>query len=309
MGIETITVIGENGTIGAQVAGLLAAFLRAKVYCVSRTMEKSLSGIERAVKSVRADSIRPLLVPETFDHLGVCIQNSDWEFESVAEDYQTKLEVNKMIATLRQPGTIVSTGTSGLSISKLSEAFDKEGKSLYFGTHFFNPPYALPLLEFVTTEKSDPFVANQLVQLLEDKVLRKVVRVKDKAGFLGNRIGFIFMNEVAQYAEKYQDRGGVDYMDAILGCFTGRAMPPLTTVDFVGLDVHQAIINHLHEEEPDFFGVEQSLPPFLLKLLSEKKYGRKAGEGFYKMNEVKQQLVYDISSGQYRPLRDYRLNG
>ena len=73
-------------------------------------MEKSLSGIERVVKSVRADSIRPLLVPVLFERLDACIQETDWVFESVAEDYQAKLEINNLIASYRQPGTIVSTG-------------------------------------------------------------------------------------------------------------------------------------------------------------------------------------------------------
>lgn len=298
--INSITVIGANGTIGSQVAGLLAAFCNAKVFLVCRTYEKSAQAIEKAMKSVRADSIKSFLIPKTYDELGDCIQSSDWVFESVVEDMKTKLDVNKVIAKYRKPGTIVSTGTSGLSVEVLAAAFDEEGKALYFGTHFFNPPYSLPLLEFVTTDCNNKAVSKELVEYLQTVVRRKVICVKDKAGFLGNRIGFLFMNKVAQYAETYKDRGGIDYIDSILGCFTGRAMPPLETIDFVGLDVHKAIVDHLHECEPAFYSTEQVVPSYILNLIQEGRVGRKVGAGLFNKDRV-----YDITSGTYRQRKDY----
>jgi 3-hydroxyacyl-CoA dehydrogenase len=187
--------------------------------------------------------------------------------------------------------------------------YDDEGRSLFFGTHFFNPPYSLPFLEFVETRWSDKRVADDFFSYLENTVLRKAIHVKDRAAFLGNRIGFIFMNEAAQFADLYKDRGGIDYMDSILGSFTGRAMAPLTTVDFVGIDTHQAIVEHLHACEPDFFGAECIVPDYVSRLVEDGRVGKKAGVGFFKQEYdekgKKRSLVYDIASDSYRPYRTY----
>lgn len=304
MVIHEISVIGANGTIGSQVAGLLAAFCQTKVYLVCRTLEKAIKSKELAIKSVRSDSISSLLVPSTYQDLEKCISSSDWVFESVSEDFNTKKETHLLISKYRKPGTLVSTGTSGLSVESLAEIYDDEGRSLFFGTHFFNPPYNLPFLEFVTTKWTDYSVSDAFFNYLEQTVLRKAIHVKDRAAFLGNRIGFIFLNEVAQFAELYKDRGGIDYMDAILGPFTGRAMAPLATVDFVGIDTHKAIVEHLHSLEPDFFGSECIVPPYIEKLVKEGCLGRKTGGGFFKhefdINSKVRELVYDISSDCYR---------
>jgi len=311
MKINNICVLGANGTIGSQIAGLLAAFCDAKVYLVSRTMEKSIKAKELAVKSVRADAIAPLLIPKTYQDAEECIGSSDWVFESVPEDLAIKEETHRMIARYRKPGTLVSTGTSGLSIGTLASLYDDEGRSLFFGTHFFNPPYSLPFLEFVETRWSDKSVADGLFSYLENTVLRKAIHVKDRAAFLGNRIGFIFMNEVAQFADLYKDRGGIDYMDAILGPFTGRAMAPLATVDFVGIDTHKAIMEHLHACEPDFFSTECIVPDYVSRLVEDGRVGKKAGAGFFKQEYDgtgrRRSLVYDIASDSYRPYKAYAL--
>ena len=117
------------------------------------------------------------------------------------------------------------------------------------------------------------------------------------------------MNEALQYAEKYQDNGGIDYMDAILGPFTGRTMPPITTADFVGLDVHKAIVDNLYENTDDYVHDRFVLPDYVQKLIDAKKLGRKSGEGLYKMvkndSGDKRLLVYDIKSGIYRDAIPY----
>lgn len=309
MKVKCITIIGANGTVGAQVAGLLAAFCEAEVYLISRTIEKSMAAVENAVKSVRADSIRPILIPKTYQDLEECVSHSDWVFESVAEDLAIKQDINKLIALARRPGTIVSTGTSGISVETLASVFDEEARSLYFGTHFFNPPYSLPFLEFTKTKWSDRQIAEEFFAYLETTVLRKAIHTRDRAAFLGNRIGFLFLNEVAQFAQIYKDRGGIDYMDAILGSFTGRSMAPLNTIDFVGLDIHKAILDNIHDCEPEFYSAEQILPSYIDQLILEGKLGRKAGEGLFKMEYTvdgqKRKTVYDIATASYRPVKQY----
>lgn len=307
--INTVTVIGANGAMGAAVAGIFASFGNVKVYMVSRTLNKSLEGIEKAIESVRADSIRDHLIPKTFDDLAQCIVESDWIFESVAEDYEVKNEVNSIISRYRKPGTIVSTGTSGLSIEKLKESFDMEGQSLYFVTHFFNPPYSLPLCELVPSEQSDKEVTYLLKDYLEKVLIRKVVVLKDAPAFLANRVGFQFMNEALQFAQLYQDRGGIDYIDAILGPFTGRGMAPLVTVDFIGLDVYKAITDNLFYNTTDCYNDSFQLPDYINTLIKEKRLGRKCGQGLYKLERdstgKKHIYVYDIQSHSYRSQIQY----
>ena len=112
------------------------------------------------------------------------------------------------------------------------------------------------------------------------------------------------MNEALQYAEKYKNNGGIDYIDAILGRYTGRNMKPLETIDFVGLDVHKAIVDNVFtntkENDKDSF----KLPEFCNKLVQEGKIGIKQGGGLYKIENEKK-LVYDVKTMQYREVIDY----
>lgn len=215
-----------------------------------------------------------------------------------------KNEVNKIISKHRRPGTIVSTGTSGLSIEKLKESFDKEGQSLYFVTHFFNPPYNLPLCELIPNENSDKEVLVALRAYLEQVLFRKVVVLKDAPAFLANRIGFQFLNEALQFAELYRDRGGIDYIDSILGPFTGRGMAPLVTVDFIGLDIYKAITDNLFTNSHDMYNSSFRLPEFIELLIKGNKLGRKCGQGLYKLERdstgKKHIYVYDIETKNYR---------
>jgi 3-hydroxyacyl-CoA dehydrogenase len=87
------------------------------------------------------------MIPATYDDLEKCVAESDWVFEAVAESYEAKLPINERIAKARKPGTLVSTVSSGLSIEKLANMFDEDGKKHYYGTHFFNPPYKLVLCD------------------------------------------------------------------------------------------------------------------------------------------------------------------
>ena len=112
------------------------------------------------------------------------------------------------------------------------------------------------------------------------------------------------MNEALQYAERYADNGGIDYVDALLGPFTGRTMPPITTADFAGLDVHKAIVDNIYENTNDYVHEKFVLPDYVQKLIDQKKLGRKSGEGLYKFikngSGDNRMMVYDIKLGIYR---------
>lgn len=304
MEIKTVTVIGANGTMGCNISGIFASFGNARVYMACRSIEKAEKAIIRAAKSVRAEAIAENLVPVTFDDLAQCTAESDLIFESVSEDFETKQDIINRIRDHVRPDVILATGTSGLSIDKLAEMYPEELRPRFIGMHFFNPPYVMTLCEIIKSAYTDSDMAAFLAEYSRKKLVRTVVNVADTAAFLGNRIGFQFINEACQYAEAYKDSGGIDYIDAILGQFTGRNMPPIATADFVGLDVHKAIVDNVYANTRDYARATFVLPEYMQKLIDEGKLGRKVKQGLYKtiVNEAgkKIQYVYDIDSGEYR---------
>lgn len=149
------------------------------------------------------------------------------------------------------------------------------------GIHLYNPPYNMTLCEVIPSRYTDATKLREVKKYLKEVLLRNVVEVKDEPAFMGNRIGFQFINEALQYAEKYQDNGGIDYIDSIIGPFTGRNMAPLLTSDFVGLDVHKAIVDNIYDNTNDYAHDTFKMPEFALQLISENKLGRKSGAGLY----------------------------
>lgn len=309
MNINIVTVVGVTGTMGANVAGIFASFGDAKVYCVGRDIEKVKKTIPRIVKSVRADAIAKNLIPADFSMLEDCVKESDLVFESSSENLEVKTDIARKVGATLREHAVSCTGTSGLSITTIAECYPEDVRGHFFGVHMFNPPYSMSLCELTPTVYSDKSMQAELRDYLEKKLYRTVVEVKDSPAFLGNRIGFQFINEALQYAERFKDNGGIDYIDAILGSFTGRAMAPLTTSDFVGLDVHKAIVDNIYENTHDYAHETFVLPEFVQKLIEQKKLGRKSGGGLYQMvkyeNGLRRMTVLDINTGLYRDVIPY----
>lgn len=309
MEIKTVTVIGATGTMGANVAGILASFGDAKVYCVGRDIEKVKKTIPRIVKSVKADSIAKNLIPADMDDLEKCVEESDLVFESSTEDLKLKTEIAGRVGSALKKSAISGTGSSGLSITTIAECYPERLRPNFFGIHMFNPPYTLQLCELIPTKYSDRKLKKELKNYLSSNLLRTVVEVKDSPAFLGNRIGFQFINEAMQYAEEYKDNGGIDYIDELLGPFTGRTMAPLATSDFVGLDVHKAIVDNIYENTDDYAHETFVLPRFVNQLIEDGRLGRKSGGGLYQQikcdSGLKRKTVYDISTGLYRDILPY----
>lgn len=306
--IKVITVIGAAGAMGSNISAIFASFGAAKVYMLD--IEKPEKAIDKTVKSVRAESIRNRLIPADYSMLEECIHESDLVFESIIENIEIKKEVTKKASRYLKQGAYFCTGTSGLSITEISKVLPEEFRKKYFGVHFFNPPYNMTLCELIKTDLSEQFDVDYLKDYLSKQLLRTVVVCKDRPAFVGNRIGFQFINSALQLAGRYASEGGLDYIDAIFGTFTGRLMAPCNTADFVGLDVHKAIIDNLFENTDDYEKQSYVLTDYLKELICNKKLGRKSGEGLFKLqiNEdgTKVPLVYDIQSKQYRVKNKYK---
>lgn len=305
MNIKTVTVLGANGTMERNVAAIFASFGHAKVYMVCRNRDKANKAIVQAYKSIRAESIKEKLVPATYDELDQIIPQSDLIFESLTEDFKIKEEMYSKIKSYLKEDVIISTGTSGLSIKKLAESFGDKRKR-FFGIHMFNPPYSLTLCELIVHDESQHVLASKLKEYLSNQLDRTVVEVKDKPSFLGNRIGFFFINEALLLAEQYKNEGGIDYIDSILGAFTGRTMAPLTTADFVGLDVTKSILDYICQEVDDEFNDSFKSTNFLNELVLKGDLGRKTNKGlFYKDKDRNLTFVYDVKQGNYRLKNNY----
>lgn len=308
MKINVVTVLGANGTMGSNISGIFASFGNAKVHVVCRTIEKSKMAIEKAVNSVKCDSIRNNLFPADYSELKKCVSESDLIFESVAENMNTKKEILKTVADYMRKDAICCSGTSGLSINDLAEVFPENLKDRFCGMHMFNPPYNLILCEMIPTTFISKELFSDIIDYAENVLKRKVIETTDTPGFLGNRIGFQFINSAIQMAVKYKENGGIDYIDYLLGGVTGRSMPPILTADFVGLDIHKSIVDYLYENTNDYAKQTFALPEFVNRLIESGKLGRKSKEGFYRtriISEQKSKEVFDIVNKDYRPIRKY----
>ena len=115
--VKTVTVIGANGSMGTKISAIFASFGNAKVYMISRDVEKSKKAISKAVKSVRAESIIDNLIPADYSMIDQCVAQSDFVFESVAEDINIKTSITKQIAKSLRKDAVACSGTSGLSIT------------------------------------------------------------------------------------------------------------------------------------------------------------------------------------------------
>jgi len=306
--IKTIAILGANGTVGSQVTRLLVSRLDVKVFLVCRTMEKAQEAKLRIQASLLEDGISGTIVPVDFSSLHECIPCCDWVFESVAEDLSIKREMYRQVIPFLRPDTLVSTGTSSFLIRQLTESFGEDFKRRFYGTHFFNPPDKLTLLEFIRTDWNEPETSLAFESFLRQQLGRRTIKVKDVHGFLANRIGALFLNEVALLAEQYINQGGIGYIDALMGRFTGRAMPPLMTIDYIGLDVFTAMLGNVRKDsQPN--PSDSQRPVFLDELIGKGCYGRKTGCGLYTQTLLpdgfKQKWVLDLKCDAYQPLQTY----
>lgn len=311
LNIKTVTVIGANGTMGTNVSGIFASFGNAKVNMICRDIDKAIQASQKAAKSVKADSIITKLIPKTYSDLPRSIKESDLIFESVSEDIKLKKDINLQIGKYAKSSAIISTGSSGLSINELSQYLPKKIRPNFLGLHFYNPPYSMSLCEVIPSKITDQKLLLHINEYLKQTLFRHPVEVRDSPAFLGNRIGFQFINEALQNAEINKNKGGIDYIDSILGPFTGRSLPPLVTSDFVGLDIHKAIVDNVYINSNDYAHDTFLFPKFANNLINTGNIGKKSGCGLYQSivdpNGNKTVNVYDIKTKKYRKKINYEL--
>ena len=305
--IRKVVVLGANGAMGAgsgavfAAAGLPTAFL-------ARTLEKAEAGRARADALTKGKAARSISCGTYETDLARALADADLVFEAVAEDPGTKREVFERIDRLLEGAPqmpIIATVSSGLSIAGLCADRSERFRRNFLGIHLFNPPTVIVGCELVPHAATDPGVVAVARDFLAKVLGREVVETRDTPAFAGNRLGFKVLNEVAQLAEQH----GVAFMDQLVGPHTGRALPPLATIDLVGWDVHKAIVDNLFAHTFDIAHDSFRLPAYMQRGIDAGHLGRKTRDkgGFFRLEGKgpdARQLVLDPATGDYRPLAE-----
>jgi 3-hydroxyacyl-CoA dehydrogenase len=299
--ITKVVVLGANGAMGAGSGEVFAAAHIPTVF-LARTRDKAHAGQQRAQKMAKAESIGAFIETGSYaEDLEREVADADLIFEAISEDLDLKREYFERVDAVRKPDSIVATVSSGLSIAGMCDGRSDSFRKNFLGMHLFNPPNVIVGCEVIPHAGTDPAVTDFVVDLLQHRLGREVVLTADTPAFAGNRVGFKMLNEVAQLAAEH----GVAFLDALIGPHTGRAMSPLTTIDFVGWDVHKAIVDNLHANTDDEAHAAFALPDYMARLIERGHLGRKtpAQGGFFR-REGKgpdaRTLVLDPKTGDYR---------
>jgi len=248
--------------------------------------QAALAGIETAAKTkpggFMVESARSLITPGNFeDDLGR-VARCEWVIEAVAEDLEIKRNLWRRVAELRQPGTILSTNTSGIPLARIAEGFDSEFRKYFLGTHFFNPPRYLHLAEIIPGPETLPEVIRQVSEFVDRHLGKGTVPCKDTPNFIGNRIGCFWGAKIAQLTETGDYT--IEEVDALTGPVIG--LPKSASyrlIDIVGLDVWVHVIRNLYDAVPDDPARELfRVPELMQKMIDRGWLGEKRGQGFYK---------------------------
>ncbi|SHF62523.1 3-hydroxyacyl-CoA dehydrogenase [Fodinibius roseus] len=289
--IQKVAVLG-SGTMGSQIAA----------HCVNAGLQVWLldlkdeeeddpnSRVKESIKKLGEMKPSPLgdpgdarhIRPGNFsDDLDV-IGEVDWVCEAIIEKMDIKKQMMSDIQEVRGEKTIVTSNTSGLPISDISADCSDEFRSHFLGTHFFNPPRYMKLLEVIPTEATAEEVTDYMAAFCEKTLGKGVVRCKDTPNFIANRIGIFSMASMMPYFFDGDFRA--EEIDFLTGTLTGYSKAAtFRTADMAGLDIIHHVSNNLYPSIPDDERREVfQLPEGFNRMIEQEKFGNKAGEGFYK---------------------------
>ncbi|MFS0553610.1 3-hydroxyacyl-CoA dehydrogenase NAD-binding domain-containing protein [Brevibacillus sp. 179-C9.3 HS] len=237
------------------------------------------------------------------DHLSY-LSEVDWIIEVVVENIEVKKSVFAMVEAHRKPGTIVSSNTSGVSINEMAEGRSDDFRKHFLGTHFFNPPRYLKLLELIPGQDTDPQVVSFMKHFGEQVLGKGMVVCKDTPNFIANRIGTYGLQ--VSIHEMVRIGLGVDEVDALTGPVIGRPKSAtFRTLDVVGLDTYVHVAGNVRNKSTD--ELERSVfevPEFVLQMVEKRWIGQKAGQGFFKQVKTekgKEILALSVDTLEYRP--------
>jgi 3-hydroxyacyl-CoA dehydrogenase len=301
-----VAVLGA-GVMGAQIAAHVAnAGVPALLLDVSAAA--AVEGLKRA-RGLKPD---PFFSPDasaristgSFDDL-TALASADWIIEAIVEQLDAKQALLARVDSARRPGSIVSSNTSGIPIAALAEGRSDDFRRHWLGTHFFNPPRYLHLLEVIPTPDTDPAVVERVRAFADHRLGKGIVVAKDSPNFIANHLAL--HGVVAMLAKVASGDYTIEEVDEITGPMLGRPKSAtFRTLDIAGVDVLGHVVHNLHhrlddERARDWF----VLPGFVEEMIAKGLTGEKAGQGFYKRvrqpDGTSEILTIDPATLEYRP--------
>ena len=233
------------------------------------------------------------------------IGDCDWVIEVVVERLDIKQLVFNDVEKYRKPGTLITSNTSGIPIHMMTEGRSDDFKKHFCGTHFFNPPRYLRLLEIIPTQHTDPEIVDFLMHYGDLTLGKTTVLCKDTPAFIANRVGVFGMMAIMNAMEKLDLN--VDEIDALTGPVIGRPKSAtFRTADVVGIDTLVKVAKGVHDNCPDDEAREQfNIPGWLNKMVENNWLGDKTGQGFFKKTKSatgeKEILTLNLKTMEYGP--------
>lgn len=267
--------------------------------------------VEENIKKLTKMKPSPLALPEFADriepgnfedNLERVVAEADWVCEAIIEKMDIKRDMMARIEKARKKGTIVSSNTSGLPIGEIGKKCSKEFQKHFLGTHFFNPPRYMKLLEVIPTEQTSKAVTDFMSRFCERTLGKGVVLCKDTPNFIANRIGIFSMASIMPWF--FDGTFRAEEIDFLTGTLTGYSKAAtFRTADMSGLDVINHVATNLYPAIPDDERREVfKLPEPFQKMVEQGKHGNKSGEGFYKKVQTdsgREYKVIDPDSFEY----------
>jgi 3-hydroxyacyl-CoA dehydrogenase len=307
-----VAVLGA-GTMGARIAahfanaGVPSLLLDIVLPNQADRNAAARSGIEKAAKqkpgAFFAASASALIKPGNFeDHLSE-ISGCDWVIEAVTEDLPIKRDLWRRVDAVRKPDAVLSTNTSGIPLSCIIEGFSADFRRRFLGTHFFNPPRYLHLLEMIPGAETDADVLRFVQDFADRRLGKGVVPCKDTPNFIANRIGSFLGGTILKYT--VEDGFSIEEVDALTGPLIGLPnSASYRLLDIVGLDVWAFVGSNLYDAVANDPWRERFLPSGFQKQMLERGWlGEKSGQGFYKRVGPQREIhVIDWRTLEYAPM-------
>jgi 3-hydroxyacyl-CoA dehydrogenase len=293
--VRSAAVLGA-GTMGAQIAALFAN-TGMPVLLLDLSEGVAREGLKRA-RTLKPDpfftsNAHRLIAVGGFETHLKKLEDADWIIEAVVEQLDVKRPLLERVDSARRPGSIVSSNTSGIPIADLADGRSDDFRRHFLGTHFFNPPRYLSLLEVIPTADTDPAVTARTCAFADHRFGKGVVPARDKPNFIGNHL--VIQGSALVLKALESGRYTPEEIDAITGPAIGRPKSAtFRTMDLVGLDVLAHVARNLRIE----------LPPLVGAMLERGWIGDKAGQGFYQKTKAAggtEILTLDPRTLAYRP--------
>lgn len=313
---KTAAVLGA-GIMGTQIAAHLAnAGLQVLLMDLPASGENKNAVVEGAFKKAKKMSPPILFTPDMAHRIELGnyhehfarLSQVDWVIEAVVERLDIKQQLMTRLEQVVRPDTVISTNTSGLPIAQIADGLSADFQQRFLGTHFFNPPRYLKLLELIPTEETDSDVLKRMAWFGRSYLGKGVVIAKDTPNFIANRIG-LFSTFLGVHALT-DDGYSIEEIDTLTGTLVGRPKSAtFRTADLVGLDTLLHVAENIYPAIPQDERREMFKLPALLKTLVETgSRGAKSGQGFYK--KVKKEILsINPKTFAYEPPRKLDLPG